>query len=92
MSDTSDDEKAAQTNRTMSMVFQAMGLFDVILGAAFMVFGPKRLGGDPTTDMVLMGGGGFFILAGIACWWIGRFHYGSSTSSESGSTVVRSRR
>lgn len=92
MSEMGDDEKTAQANRKTSILLQAMGLFDVVFGAAFVVFGPQWMGGDPTTDMVLMIFGGFFFLAGIALWWLGRFRYGAPTPDENAATVVRTRR
>lgn len=48
-----------------AIVFQGVGAFDILLGAALAFVGPSFIGGDPTIDTFLQIGGAFLAVTGI---------------------------
>ena len=47
------------------IVFQAVGLFDILLGAALAFLGPRFIGGAPVIDTFLQIGGAILAVSGI---------------------------
>ena len=78
-----------QQRRARSLVFQIVGLFDVVLGVAIAVFGPGFIDADATIALVLYVAGGVFALMGLGIFWWGRRRYGTSAEEERSGPVVR---
>lgn len=53
-----------------SLVFQSVGAFDILLGAALAFIGPGFIGGEPTVDLFLQIGGAILAVSGfgIIAW------------------------
>ena len=53
-----------------AIVFQAVGAFDILLGAALAFLGPGFIGGEPVVDTFLQIGGAILAASGIGIiWW-----------------------
>ena len=48
-----------------AVVFQVVGLFDILLGAALAFLGPGFIGGEPLVDTFLQIGGAILAVSGI---------------------------
>lgn len=77
--------------KARALVFQVVGITDIILAAVIAFIGPSVVGGEPVIDMVLWIAGAVFFLSGIGIWWWGRRLFGQDAMDESG-PVQRRRR
>ncbi len=75
--------------RLRALVFQIIGLGDVVLGAALAVLGPRLVGGDAELDLILQILGAVLALTGFGIWWWGRFRQGAPGSMERSGLVMR---
>lgn len=48
-----------------ALVFQGVGAFDILLGAALAFLGPGFIGGEPTIDTFLQIGGAILAVSGV---------------------------
>ena len=65
MDEANPRELSPEIQAIQSIVFQAVGAFDILLGATLASVGPGFIGGEPTVDLFLQIGGAFLAVTGI---------------------------
>ena len=77
MSDAAKGRATPEQRRQLSLVFQFVGVTDILLGAAVALFGPGFIGGDPLIDRVLLAVGLLLAAGGVGFIWFARRRYGA---------------
>lgn len=75
MSDPNAAETTPEQRKQVLLVFQFVGLTDILLGAAIAIFGPGFIGGEPLVDSVLLIAGLVLAAGGVGFIWFARRRY-----------------
>ena len=86
MSDPNAGETTPEQRKQLLLVFQFVGLTDILLGAAFFFLGPSLFAIEP---LILWICGGFLILSGIGFMWFGRHRYGAPRGGDRAGSVFK---
>ena len=72
MSYATQGQATAEQRRQQSLIFQFVGVTDILLGAAVALFGPGLVGGEPLVDAVLLAVGLMLAAGGVGFIWFAR--------------------
>ncbi len=71
-----------------AILFQFLGVVDIVLGALVATFGRSYFGGDPIIDIALLIGGIVIAVLGVGVWWFGYFRLGRPAAGDRTPSVV----
>jgi len=79
-------EPTAEQRKQVLLVFQVVGLTDILLGAAFVLFGPDIFAIEP---LILWICGAFLAASGVGMIWFGRYRYGAPPAENDAGSVFK---
>ena len=82
----SGSEPTAEQRKLLWVVFQVVGLTDILLGAGFVIFGPSIFGIEP---LILWICGVFLAVCGLGMIWFGRHRYGAPPDEQGTGSVFK---